>query len=314
MNLIQKIEACEPWIAPPVNRDIPQGDVPGAHINIFPGNFEQSEKLFVPLLKMVKDLASYQDKIVISVAGGSGVGKTGIASILAHYFREMKIGAYMLSGDNYPHRLPVYNDAERVHLFREGAIKGLVKEGEYKAERFEIIQGFQRDFTDADPNHTKTYSWFQTYLDYGRKALEDYLGTDKELNFEELNEIIYQFKAGKKEIFLKRLGRKETELWYDPIDFSDINILIIEWTHGNSDYLKGVDLPIFLNSTPKETLEFRRLRGKDGQVDSPFVTMVLEIEQGLLHSQSGKAKLILSRSGELLSFDEYQAVYQRGQV
>lgn len=314
MNLIQKIEAYEPWVAPPVDRDIPQGDVPGAHIDIFPGNFEQSEKLFVPLLKMVKDLASYQEKIVISVSGGSGVGKTGIASILTHYFNEMGIGAYMLSGDNYPHRIPVYNDAERVHLFREGAIKGLVKAGEYQKERFEIIQKFQRDFTDADPNHTQKYPWFQIYLDAGRKALEGYLGTDKELNFEEVNEIIYQFKASKDSIFLKRLGRKETELWYDSIDFSHINILIIEWTHGNSDYLKGVDIPIFLNSTPKETLEFRRLRGKDGQVDSPFVTMVLEIEQELLHHQAHKGKLILSKGGELLSFEEYQDVYQRGRL
>ena len=35
--------------------------------------------------------------------------------------------AYTLSGDNYPHRIPKYNDAERLHVFRESAIRGMVK-------------------------------------------------------------------------------------------------------------------------------------------------------------------------------------------
>ena len=92
-----------------------------------------------------------------------------------------------------------------------------------------------------------------------------------------------------------------------------INILIIEWTHGNSDYLKGVDIPIFLNSTPKETLEYRKMRGRDGNTDSPFTTMVLGIEQELLHQQAHKAKIILSKNGKLLSYKEYLELLQSEQ-
>jgi hypothetical protein len=110
---------------------------------------------------------------------------------------------------------------------------------------------------------------------------------------------------------LKRMGREETELWYDDVDFSNINVLIIEWTHGNSDGYQGVDIPILLNSTPQETLEHRRSRNRDGKTDSPFTTMVLEIEQELLVSQAAKAKLIISKSGELLSYDEYRLLMAR---
>ena len=101
------------------------------------------------------------------------------------------------------------------------------------------------------------------------------------------------------------MGRKEDELWHEVVDFSDTDVLIIEWTHGNSDNYKGVDIPILLNSTPKETLEHRRARNRDGATDSPFTTMVLEIEQGMIKNQAHKAKIIVSKQGEILSFDEY---------
>ena len=81
------------------------------------------------------------------------------------------------------------------------------------------------------------------------------------------------------------MGRTDSELWYDLIDFSDKNVMIVEWTHGNNNNLLGVDIPIFLNSTPKETLEHRRRRSRDGEVDSTFTQTVLAIEQELLHSQ-----------------------------
>ena len=80
----------------------------------------------------------------------------------------------------------------------------------------------------------------------------------------------------------------------------DKQILIIEWTHGNSDYYEGVDIPVFLYSTPEETLEHRRLRARDKGTDSPFTTMVLEIEQDMLMAQSKKAKIIVSKSGEII--------------
>lgn len=104
------------------------------------------------------------------------------------------------------------------------------------------------------------------------------------------------------------MGRTECDLWYEKIDFSKINILVIEWTHGNSDYYEGVDLPVYLNSTPEETLIYRTIRNRDGNTDSPFTSRVLEIEQRMLDSQAHKAKVILSKSGELLMFEQYLAL------
>ena len=61
-----------------------------------------------------------------------------------------------------------------------------------------------------------------------------------------------------------------------------------------------------MNSTPQETLEYRRSRNRDGGTDGPFVAMVLEIEQRLLDSQAHKAKIILSKKGELPTYEQYR--------
>ena len=74
------------------------------------------------------------------------------------------------------------------------------------------------------------------------------------MTFKEVEEIVESFKNKAEKIWLKRMGREDTELWYEEVDFSDTEILIIEWTHGNSDNYKGVDIPVLLNSTPQETM------------------------------------------------------------
>jgi hypothetical protein len=150
-----------------------------------------------------------------------------------------------------------------------------------------------------------SYPWLSFYQSAGRDGLRNYLGTTNEIDFDELTGIITQFKNGANRIFLKRMGREETELWYDAVDFSSKNVIIIEWTHGNNHNLQGVDIPILLNSTPKETLEHRRSRNRDGATDSPFTTMVLELEQEILISQASKAKLILSKSNEILAYSDF---------
>ena len=87
---------------------------------------------------------------------------------------------------------------------------------------------------------------------------------------------------------------------------SQVRVLVIEWTHGNSDFIEGVDIPVLLNSTPAETLAHRRARNRDGKTDSAFTTMVLELEQQKLDAQAHKAKLILSKAGELMDYREYR--------
>lgn len=295
------------WKPPVLPEQIPQGDMPGDKVVISEYHIDRANRIFPDLLEEIEKVKKENgsQKIVVAVCGGSGVGKSGIAAVLSYYLKEIGLGSYTLSGDNYPHRIPEYNDAERLHLFREGALKEMLKNGEYTKERFDIIHALQVEGEDADLENIKKYPWYESYINGGHKALEGYLGTENELAFKELEDILNKFKSGADKIWLKRMGRTNTQLWYDEIDFKDVGVLMIEWTHGNSDYYKGVDIPILLHSTPQETLEYRLLRNRDGEIDSPFTTMVLEIEQEMLKNQAHKAKIIIAKNGERLTYPEY---------
>lgn len=283
--------------------NIVHGDMPGDKVSIDDTHIAKAKTIFVELLDKVKQLN--KEKIVISVCGGSGVGKSETASLLSYFFKSMGIGSYTLSGDNYPRRIPMYNDGERLHIFRESAIRGMIKDGTYTKERFDIIHKFQEENMDANKANVENYPWYESYIKNGSEGLAGYLGTDNEIDFKQIESIVKEFKDGKSKIYLKRMGRDAAALWYDEVDFSEINILIIEWTHGNSKNYNGVDIPILLNSTPAETLEHRRLRNRDGGIDSPFTTLVLELEQNLLIRDAHKAKIILSKAGEILSYESY---------
>ena len=283
--------------------NVVHGDMPGDKVSIDDTHIAKAKTIFVELLDKVKQLN--KEKIVISVCGGSGVGKSETASLLSYFFKSMGIGSYTLSGDNYPRRIPMYNDGERLHIFRESAIRGMIKDGTYTKERFDIIHKFQEENMDANKANVENYPWYESYIKNGSEGLAGYLGTDNEIDFKQIESIVKEFKDGKSKIYLKRMGRDAAALWYDEVDFSGINILIIEWTHGNSKNYNGVDIPILLNSTPAETLEHRRLRNRDGGIDSPFTTLVLELEQNLLIRDAHKAKIILSKAGEILSYGSY---------
>lgn len=298
-----------PWI--PKNIEdidrIPKGDMPGDKIKIGPDQIMKAQVIFPKLLDiLIPALNEHPDqRSVIAVCGGSGVGKSEIASLLSYYLNGLKVGSYTLSGDNYPHRIPKYNDAERLRIYRQSGIKGLIANGQYNEGRFKILGELQAGGNDSNPDYVKNNPWLSIYQSAARNGLRNYLGTTNEINFDELGNIIAQFKNGADKIFLKRMGREETQLWYDAVDFSGKNIMIIEWTHGNSHNLQGVDIPILLSSTPQETLEHRKARNRDGGTDSPFTNVVLGIEQDMLVSQASKAKLIVSKCGELLSYGDY---------
>ena len=251
------------WTPPVLSGDIPHGDMPGDSIRIVEDHISKARTIFPLLIKEIEKILQDdpdRQKIVVSVCGGSGVGKSETASLLSFYLNDAGIGAYTMSGDNYPHRIPKYNDLERERVYAES----------------------------------------------GEEGLRKYLGSELEINFKEVNEILRLFHSGEETIYLRRMGRTETAISYEPVDFSGINVLMLEWTHGNNDHLRGIDIPILLGSTPAETLAHRIARNRDGAPDSPFVTMVLGIEQDLLTAQSGKAKIIISKQGEVISCEEYQ--------
>ena len=313
---IQKLaQAMDVWMPPAIPKDIPHGDMPGDKVEIGPGHIEKANTIFPLLVPMAAQAAKQTGRVVIAVCGGSGVGKSETASLLSHYFRQAGVKAYTLSGDNYPRRIPMYNDAERVRIFRVGGIRGMLEAGVYSQEASRTLRSLWEAETDADPSLAREYAWLSVYQAAGRKALAGYLGTPNEQDYEELSAIIAQFKAGAHSLWLKRMGRREEERWYDEVDFSETGVLIIEWTHGNSDFLQGVDIPVLLNSTPEETRAHRRSRARDGKTDSAFTTMVLEIEQQELDACAHKAKIIISKSGQVLSYPQYRALMdgQEGQ-
>lgn len=313
-----KISIQTPWV--PQNIDdpdsIPKGDMPGDKIKIGSDHIKKACIIFPKLLDILIPAMNEHPnrRAVIGVCGGSGVGKSEIASLLSYYLNSLNVGSYTLSGDNYPHRIPKYNDAERLRVYRNSGIKGLISSGQYTLQRYEILKELQESGNDPDTNYLQDYPWLINYQSAGQSGLKNYLGTMNEIDFNELNSIICQFKNGAEQIFLKRMGREETQLWYEAVDFRNKKIMIIEWTHGNNHNLQGVDIPILLNSTPQETLEHRRARNRDGGTDSPFTTMVLALEQELLISQAKKAKLIISKSGEILSYNDYIKIMAQEQI
>ncbi|MBN2812268.1 MAG: hypothetical protein JXP39_10295 [Spirochaetales bacterium] len=286
---------------------IPKGDMPGDKVEINADHVMKARAIFARLSPMIAQTLSAgpSSRAVVSVYGGSGVGKSEIGSLLSYYLNELGIGSYLLSGDNYPRRIPRDNDYERQRLFREQGLKGLVSSGEYTAARMAELRELQEKKRDSDPAALRDYPWLASYQKAGRSALESYLGTPDEIDFGEINGIIGSVKAGSGSVFLKRMGRDPADVWYDAVDFSNVRVLIIEWTHGNSGYLDGVDIPVLLNSTPEETLAHRRSRNRDGAVDSSFTSMVLAIEQELLARRASLAKLIIAKNGDILSFRRY---------
>ena len=189
------------------------------------------------------------ERLVISLFGGSGSGKTTIAKALQQYLLNDGIGCYLLSGDDYPHRIPKRNDEERLRIFEES----------------------------------------------GEDGLRDYLGTPEEIDFDCINEVLAAFHAGENTITLRHMGREDGEIFSEETSFEGIRVLIVEWTHGGSEYLEGVDLPVFLESSPEETRERRIRRNRDANAASPFINMVVELEGEKLKRQRNRAKLIVGK-------------------
>lgn len=300
---------------------VPTGDMPGDKVEIGASHIAKAEAIFPRLWELLSPLLGDGDdsgdgvsdgdgndndgRAVVAVHGGSGVGKSEIGSLLAHYLRANEVGAYVMSGDNYPRRIPKDNDAERLRVFRAGGLHGLVDSGAYDQDVRAALADLQATDLDADRAKVDEHAWLATYQRAGRAALRSYLGTPRETDFDEVNRILASFKDGADELLLKRMGREREDLWYEAVDMRDVRVLVIEWTHGNNDNVEGVDIPILLNSTPEETLAHRRSRARDKGVDAPFTTMVLELEQELLHSQAHRARIIVTKSGELIDHDTY---------
>lgn len=254
-----------------------------------------AERLFPLILEKTEERK--EKKTIISVSGGSGVGKTGMAFLLQNMFEKQGKKSLIISGDNYPHRIPMYNDAERIARFRMSGLNGLITERLYTDEVKEKLLELQKAGRDAEEQ--EDMQWLSIYQKYGDKALTDYLGTDQELDYEAVSNLLMQFHGGTSQLLLRHMGRTPDDIWYDRMDVSDTDILILEWTHGNSACLQGVDVSVVLISTPEETLENRKKRNRDTAIDSPFVARVLSIEQKKINDGLDRADIIQDMHGRI---------------
>ena len=312
--MLNKLDnAIRSWVPHTPAGELAGGDMPGDSIRIGEDHLRKAAIIFPVMLSLLrKSLEENGGRAVVSVFGGSGVGKSEIASLLASYLREIGIGTYTLSGDNYPRRIPMYNDAERLRIFRVYGVRGLLEKGLYNENVRYALLSLWNVGTDPDPALVESYTWLRTYQQFGRAALAGYLGQEAEQDYGELRAIVDRFRAGDRKIWLKRMGRTDDALWYSEIDFSEIPVLMVEWTHGGSGHFGDVDVPILLASTPAETREHRRMRARDSGTDSAFTTMVLEIEQKQIEERAPQAALIISKAGSLITLDEYRQAMDAG--
>lgn len=283
-----------PWCPPPLGVEMAAGDMPGDRLVLVPRHLVIAQELYPRLLSMLSTRTGKtgQHRTVIGIAGGSGSGKTGVATMLAHRLRAAGIHTLVVSGDNYPWRIPAHNDAERLGIYRLAGARALAAAGLLSAGRRSVLSDLQAANVDASPSDR--HPWLAVYQKTGRAALANYLGSHRELDFLGLSAILTQFAFGAEEVWLRRTGRTLGDIWYEAADVSKTDVLILEWTHALSEHLHGVDIRVFLPSDPAATLQGRLDRGRDEGADSPFVSMVLELEQEKLARQAQCADLVPS--------------------
>ena len=293
------------WTPPKLSpSSLTVGDMPGDKVKINETHIAKANTAFPRILQELQQEGS--GRLVISVFGGSGAGKSETGAVLAHYCREAGYPAYLMSGDNYPFRAPSMNDAERLNQYRAAGLRAVSQAGNFVDSWMDDIRAAWETDSDAIPDKAHAHEGFAIYQQAGRAALESYLGTLNEIDFPLINSIISRFKSGAVSIPLKRMGRTAADIRFDTVDFTDIRALIIEWTHGGNPLLVNVDLPVFLYSTPAETLAHRRARGRDKGTDSPFVSIVLDIEQKMLNGRAAEAAIIVGKDGQILSPGDVQ--------
>ena len=306
-NVADRILAIDPYIIDvDLQADIPGGDMPGDSVDINESTINNAKNLFTSVKEEIAGNIRNNPygRTIISVAGGSGSGKTSLSAMLAYFLNTSGIGAYTISGDNYPHMIPVENDASRLRVFRHNGVRAVVDARLGSPEVFQEIKKFQERENETGHVEPVDKPWYQVYIAGGKAALNRHLGTPHEQNYNEINDVLNAFRDGAETIWLRRMGRDNTAFWYEEKNFANVSVLILEWTHGLSQFLTGIDTPIFLNTTPEETYADRKRRGRDGNTDTDLIKAVVEIEQRQLINEVSRARIIVSRSGHVITFDD----------
>jgi len=113
-----------------------------------------------------------------------------------------------------------------------------------------------------------------------------------EIDWDYLKKIYENFK-NRKEINFKRVHRFIDSIEHNIIDSEDINLIIFEGLYAN--YLRKFysdNFSIFLDGTPQQTLEFRKIRQKEDE-DNKFRLGVVQKEFNVVVQLKRYADLIL---------------------
>ena len=131
------------------------------------------------------------------------------------------------------------------------------------------------------------------------------MGSASEQDYADVQALIDAFHEGKTQIPLRKLGDEEADFHYETGNFADKKILLLEWTHAGNPTLQGIDLNLFLYSSPEDTLERRKRRARNANTDTPLIALVLELEQIMLNENAKHADIIQLMDGKILSRADY---------
>ena len=95
------------------------------------------------------------------------------------------------------------------------------------------------------------------------------------------------------------MGREADEIWYEQTNLTGVQVLLLEWTHGGSEYMEGVDISVYLDSLPEETQARRIRRGRDENAASAFIQLVVSIEGKKLQEQAKQADVSVGKDGHI---------------
>ena len=250
-------------------------------------HIKKAEQVLLKLLPTLVDRLEQNQlpHAVVSISGITGNGRREIASLVCFYLNEIGFGAHLVSGVNYFHRDPLLNEAERRRVFQTAGIRGMLLANCYSDGRAESLNLLVKNGTDTDPNVITVHPWIAIYQRAACEGLKQYLGTQSEVDIEELSSSFSLFRNGADELYFRRMPCEASAPIYDCVDLRNTPILIVEWVLGNGDLLKNVDISVYLKGTQPEMIE-------DMQCN-PFTAMILKLERQMLHKQLHKAKIIV---------------------
>ena len=96
----ERIKQILPWVPEAIQdtENIPTGDMPGDKVKIGPQHIQKAQTIFPKLLELLIPTLeeNAHQRAVVVVCGGSGVGKSEIASVLSYYLNRLGLGSYTL--------------------------------------------------------------------------------------------------------------------------------------------------------------------------------------------------------------------------